>query len=153
VVRGKPNTKSHWGLISTPYNITELQQQTELVKQYRKQFTYSLPSLADQVLNQLLKGCQIAIYSTVLLASQNEKLTAENYCQKRKRVQMYIYIAKEGILTKAEAQVLIEKDENSCIEAVQGRQDKVQQYILPRYSLYKLLEYKALLYSRYQYIN
>jgi hypothetical protein len=42
---------------ATPHNITQLQQQTELVQQYLKRRTQSPPSPVDQALGQLLKGC------------------------------------------------------------------------------------------------
>ena len=95
----------------------------------------------------------MAMHSAVLLASQNEKLTAENHRQKRKRAQRRTYIAKGGVLTGAEAQVLIQRDENGCTEAVQGRQGKVQQRALPRCSLCGSLEHKAPICPRYQCIN
>jgi hypothetical protein len=93
------------------------------------------------------------MYSAVLLASQNEKLTIENYRQKRKRAQRRTYIAKGGVITGAEAQVLIQRDENSYTEAVQGRQGEVRQRALPRCSLCGSLEYKALICPGYQRIN
>jgi hypothetical protein len=135
------------------YNITQLQQQTELIQQYLKHRTQSPHSPIDQALGQLLKGCQIAIYNTVLLASQNKKLIAENYRQKQKRAKRRLYIAKEGILTRAEAQVLINNKQSSYIEAVQGEQAEMQQRALPRCSLYRSLEYKAPTCPGYQYTN
>src|ERR1700722_4181481 len=59
----------------------------------------SPPSLIDLALNQLVKGCQIAINSTVLLAEENRQLQAENERQKKKRAKVKLYIATGGVLT------------------------------------------------------
>ena len=62
----------------TPYNITGLQQQTALIRRYLKRRIYSPPSPIEQALSQLVKGCEMAMLSAVLLASENEKLRIEN---------------------------------------------------------------------------
>jgi hypothetical protein len=85
----------------------------------------------------------MAIYSTMILASQNERLVAENQRQKRKKAKKHIYIAKGGILIRAKAQVLIDNNENSRTDAIQDRQGEVRQRALPRCSLCRSLEYKA----------
>ena len=58
----------------TPHNIHELQHQTELIKSYIKRHTHTPPSPTEQALNQLVKGCELAMHSAVILASENEKL-------------------------------------------------------------------------------
>jgi hypothetical protein len=138
---------------ATPHNIIELQQQTELVKQYLKRHTQSPPSPAEQALGQLLKGCQMAMHSAVLLVSQNEQLTAENQRQKRKRAQRRTYIARGGVLTGAEAQVLINNGESSRGEALQERQGEARQRAPPRCSLCGSLEHKAPTCPGYQRLN
>ena len=59
-------------------------------------------SLIEQALGQLVKGCEMAMSSTVLLASKNKKLRAENQRQKRKRATKHKYIARGGVLSGAE---------------------------------------------------
>jgi hypothetical protein len=54
------------------------------------------------ILNQLVKGCEIVMLSTILLASENEQLHIENQCQKRKRVKKHSFIGREGVLSRAE---------------------------------------------------
>ena len=66
-----------------------------------------------------MKGCQIAMHNTVLLANQNEKLFTENQHQKQKQAQRCLYIAKEGVLTGNEAQNLIEIGKSSHMMAVE----------------------------------
>ena len=107
------------------HNITELQHQTELIKQYLKHYMQSPLSLIEQVLNQLVKGCEIAMNSTVLLASQNKKLFTENQHQKQKKAQRQSYIAKKGILSDTQAQSLIENRENSCTEVIEGVESRI----------------------------
>jgi len=62
----------------TPHNIAKLQKQTVLLKRYLQQRTHSLLSPTEQALGQLVKGCEMAMLSAVLLASENEKLRMEN---------------------------------------------------------------------------
>ena len=56
-------------------------------------------SLPNLVLNQLVKDCQIAINSAMLLAKENRQLQVENKRQKKKRAKKRLYIAIEGVLT------------------------------------------------------
>jgi hypothetical protein len=62
----------------TLHNITQLQAQTKLLKHYLRRRTQSPPSPSNRALAQLVKGCEIAMHSVVLLASENERLAAEN---------------------------------------------------------------------------
>ena len=73
---------------------------------------HSLPSPTEQALSQLVKGCEMAMLSAVLLASENKKLYMENQRQKRKRGKKCTYIARGGILLGAEGV--------SYTQAVQG---------------------------------
>jgi hypothetical protein len=95
----------------------------------------------------------MAMHSAVMLASQNERLTAENQRQKRKKAKRRMYIAKGGILIGAEAQVLIDNNENSRTDAVQDRQGEARQCAPPRCSLCGSLEHKAPICPRYQRID
>ncbi|TID24025.1 Transposase Tan1 [Venturia nashicola] len=79
-----PQPEAVW-VAETPHNITKLQHQTDLLKQYLKRRTQSPPSPTDQASNQPVKGFQIAMHSAVLLASENEKLRTESQRQKRKK--------------------------------------------------------------------
>jgi hypothetical protein len=127
----------------TPQNITQLQQQTDLLKQYLKRRTQSPPSPTDQALNQLVKGCQLVMHSAVLLTSENKRLQAENQRQIRKRAQKKSYLAKGGILTGAEAQSLIEQEQFSRTEAEVRDRGEVRQRAPPKCSLCQSLEHNA----------
>ena len=89
-----------------------------LLKKYIKRHIYSPPSPIDQALNQLVKGCELAMHGALLLTIENEKLRTENQRQKRKRAQKRSYLAKGGILTGAKAQYLIKTQQESRTEAV-----------------------------------
>ena len=65
-------------ILETPYNTTQLELQSKTIKDYIKCCTKSLPSPTNLVLNQLVKGCQMAMNSTILLAKENRQLHIEN---------------------------------------------------------------------------
>ena len=88
-----PQSNTFWAA-ETPHNVAELQQQTALLKRCLKRRTHSPLSPTEQALNQLVKGCEMAMSSAVLLASECEKLRAENQRQKRKRAKRRTYIAR-----------------------------------------------------------
>jgi hypothetical protein len=138
----RPPTASSWKA-ETPHNIIELQYQTELIKQYLKRRSRSPPSPTDRALNQLVKGCKIAMYSAILLASQNEHLLAENQYQKRKQEKKLLYIAKGGVLSGTEALSLMEKDDSSQNNGSADVQQKTQQRAPPKCSLCSSLEHNA----------
>ena len=96
-----PRSNASWAA-ETPHNITKLQQQTVLIRRYLKRRTHSPPSPTEQALGQLVKGCEIAMSSAVLLASENKRLYIENQRQKRKRAQRRTYIARRGVLLGVE---------------------------------------------------
>jgi hypothetical protein len=129
---------------ATPHTITELEQQVELVKQHlKRRRTQSPPSPSELALDQLVKGCQIAMHGAVVLAMQNKQLIAENHHQKRKRAKKRRYIARGGIYTRAEAQDLINQVDNSQEEAEIRGQEEARPRAPPRCSLYTSLEHKA----------
>jgi hypothetical protein len=127
----------------TPRNITQLEAQTKLLKQYLRRRTQSPPSPSDHALDQLVKGCAMAMHSAVLLSSENQRLATENARQKRKRAQKRSYIAKGGIFTAAEALELIQQATNEHIEHVEERPLEVKQRAPARCSLCGSLEHKA----------
>ena len=73
------------------------------------------PSSTDVVLQQLVKGCQLAMYSTTLLTEENRLLRAENARQKRKKAIKKTYIASRGILTASEGAKQVQNTENASV--------------------------------------
>jgi hypothetical protein len=112
----------------TPHNLTQLEHQVAAIRGYLEKRSKSPPTPTDQALNQLVKGCQIAIQGAALLAAENEKLRAANERQTQKRQLKRKYISQVTALTAAEAVKLIEQpkgapivvedevDEEPCIE-------------------------------------
>jgi hypothetical protein len=83
----------------TLYNTVELELQSKAIKDYLKHRTKSLPSPTELVLNQLVKGCEMAINSAILLAEENRQLQAINAKQVKKRAKQRTYIATSRTLT------------------------------------------------------
>src|SRR5450432_2354198 len=86
----------------TPHNTTQLELQSKAIKDYIKRRTKSPPSPTDLALNQLVKGCEMAMNSAVLLREEVRQLRAENERQKKKRAKRRSYIAIGGVLTVQE---------------------------------------------------
>jgi len=138
----RPPSNASW-VAKTPHNIAELQKQTVLLKQYLQRHTHSPPSPTEQALGQLVKGCEIAISSAVLLASENEKLCMENQRQKRKRAKKCTYIARGGVLLGAEGASRAQAAQGGAAEgAAEAAAERPQQ--APRKcSICKSLEHTA----------
>jgi hypothetical protein len=129
---------------ATPHNITQLEHQITLIKSLkRKRHTQSPPSLSEQALNQLVKGCQIVMHNAALITRQVDQLVKENKHQKQKRAQKHQYFAKGGIYTGQQAQELIVEVDNSQIEAEPSKASGARPRALPRCSLCTSLEHKA----------
>jgi hypothetical protein len=92
----------------TPHNIMQLEQQVQMIKGYLKRRSNSPPSPTDAALDQLVKGCQIAMNGAVLLTDENEKLRVANERQVKKRQIRRSYLSSEQTLTVDKAHQLIQ---------------------------------------------
>jgi len=99
-------TNDRWAP-ETPHNVHQLERQVTAIKGFIQRRSKSPPSPTDAALNQLVKGCELAMHSVVLLAAENEKLRAANERQKRKRQLKRRYISKESALSGADAAQLV----------------------------------------------
>jgi hypothetical protein len=61
----------HW-VPETPHNISELQHQNQAVQGLIRYRTQSPPSPTIQAINQLIKGCQMAMHEVVILSVETE---------------------------------------------------------------------------------
>ena len=86
----------------TPHNIQELELQAKAIGDFVQRRTAGSSSPTDRAIQQLVKGCQMAMHSAVLLADENKKLRAVNERQKKKRAIRRSYIATGGVLTVQE---------------------------------------------------
>jgi hypothetical protein len=94
------SSQASWAT-ATLYNIRQVKLQTEKIKKYLKRRTQSLPSLTKRALDQLVKGCQMAMHSAAILARENRELKTANTKQKRKREARRTYISQgEGLTVK-----------------------------------------------------
>jgi hypothetical protein len=84
-----------WSL-ETPHDTAQLALQANAIRRT------ALPTPTNRALNQLVKGCQLAMNSAVLLAEENRQLRQENKRQKQKRAKKRAFIATGGVLTVQE---------------------------------------------------
>jgi len=100
----------------TPHNIQELQRQTRFISGLHKPSIETSPSTMHQAINQVIKGCEIAIQNTAILKQEVEELRIANQRQTKKREAKRSYIAKGGVLTGEQAQQLIQEAEAEAIQ-------------------------------------
>lgn len=106
----------------TPHNMAELDLQTKAVKGLIRYRTQTPPSPTVHAINQLIKGCQMAMHNATLLAAENRKLRAANEKVRKKREKRKTYVGKGGSLTALEVQeaqrvvAIQEEVENPVVE-------------------------------------
>lgn len=127
----------------TPHNLEQLQQQTTLLQNLLKRRSHSPPSPTEQALRQLVKGCQMAMHSAVLLASENSKLRTANERQKAKRQTRRSYIANSGTLTVAKGAELVQREKEVINPAIEVRGAAPLQRAQPRCSKCNSSEHTA----------
>jgi len=86
----------------TPHNIAELQLQTKAIQQLIRYRTQSPPTPAVQAVNQLIKGCQMAMHNATILAAENRQLRAANARVQKKRAKKTVFVGRGGVLTGQE---------------------------------------------------
>lgn len=87
----------------TPQNLLQLQKQASSIKALIKRRSQSPPTPTDRALNQLIKGCELAMNSAIFLAHENSTLRAENEKKKQKRAQTNRWISNQGGISVEEA--------------------------------------------------
>ena len=100
-------TYEHW-VPETPHNIHQLEQQVVAIKGFIQRRSKSPPTPTDTAINQLVKGCGMAMNSVVLLAAENERLRTANERQQRKRQLKRRYISKKNALSAVEGGRLLQ---------------------------------------------
>lgn len=92
----------------TPANVHNIYKQAPTIKAFLKQRSKSPPSPSHAALNQLIKGCQMAMERGIFLEDENHKLRAANLAQRQKRARVHRWIAHDDGLSVREAQELEE---------------------------------------------
>lgn len=85
-------------------NVDELLKQASSLKAFLKRRSNSPPSPSQAALNQLIKGCQIAMQNGILLEQENKQLRAANATQRQKRARRSRWITYDEGLSVQEAQ-------------------------------------------------
>jgi len=97
--------------LTTPLNVVQLQRRATTIKRLLKQRSASPPTPTDMALNKLVKGCEMAMQSAVLLTSENQKLRAANQREAKRKGSSKKQLSKGGTLTRAEAEELLAEPE------------------------------------------
>jgi hypothetical protein len=98
---------SNWAP-ETPQNIIGLHRQSDTIKAMLKRRTKSPPTPTKQALDQLIKGCQLAMHSAVILARENQELRAANEKQIKNRKKSKKQLPHTGSLTIEEGAQLLQ---------------------------------------------
>jgi hypothetical protein len=112
-----PGSRSTDSIPKTPYNLEQLKKQESTLKKLLRERTYSPPTPTKAALDQLIKGCEMAMNNAILLAKENRDLRAahEKQLQNRKRSRRQIEAA-EGFSIQ-EGQEFIQQ-RNQAAEAI-----------------------------------
>ena len=102
--------ESSW-TAETPKTAKDLRKQSMMIEQMWKERTKSPPSPEQSAFNQVVKACNIAMQSTLLLQQKNNELRARHNQYKRHRDTGRTYIQNGGILTAEEAQRCIQESQ------------------------------------------
>jgi hypothetical protein len=107
----RPGSQSSHFTPKTPATVAELLKQASSIKAFLKQRSNSPPTPSKTALNQLIKGCQIAMQNGILLEQENRDLRAANAVVKQKRARVNRHIAYHAGVSVQEAQELIRSTE------------------------------------------
>ncbi|KAK5787481.1 hypothetical protein VI817_009978 [Penicillium citrinum] len=92
----------------TPHNTKQLRRQASSVKTLLKYRSQSPSTPTKAAIDQLIKGCHMAMHSAVLLAEENRALCAANARKKQKRSRSKRQIPHDTALNTIEARALIQ---------------------------------------------
>lgn len=103
----------------TPANVDELLKQASSIKEFLKQRSNSPPSPSHAALNQLIKGCQIAMQEGILMEQEIKGLRTALATQKQKQARASRWISHDQGLSVREA-VELEEAHNAFFQAIPG---------------------------------
>ncbi|RFU25453.1 hypothetical protein B7463_g10893, partial [Scytalidium lignicola] len=102
------NSGVRW-IPETPHNPIQLQLQSQTIHRLLKEQN-SPPTPTKTALNQLVKGCELAMHNAVFLAKEIEELKAINASMQRKLRRSRKQLIYTGSLTRQEAQELAQSN-------------------------------------------
>ena len=134
-----PTPSVSWGSESshnftpkTPFTEKQLRWQASSIKALLCTRSQSPPSPSDRALNQLVKGCQLAMHNSILLAKENNELRAANEKKKQKCTQSKRQIPHEGGLSASEALELVGAPIEALIAPAPPQQGQPLPHLQPR---------------------
>lgn len=98
----RPSSRSSVFTPKTPYTAKQLAKQASLIKRLLRQRSTTPGSPTNRVLDQLIKGCHLALQSGILLAEENRVLRKFNEKKRQKRTRSNRQIERQEGLTVAE---------------------------------------------------
>ena len=108
-----PGSRSTNSDPKTPCNPKQLGKQATIIKNLLRKHTNSPPTPSKAALNQLIKGCEMAMNNAILLAHENQDLKASHEKHLQKRKQSRRQIATEEGLSIQEGQDIIQSRNQS----------------------------------------
>ena len=108
----------------TPINPRQLLRQASSIKSGLKQCSNSPSSPIKTALEQVFKGCEIAMHNAAFLARQNEQLRAANQKQRIKRQASTRQVAYQYSLDASEAAGLVAELSEASASTPQGAADR-----------------------------
>jgi hypothetical protein len=136
------SSQASWAT-ATPHNIRQVELQTEKIKGYIRHRTQGSSSPTNQALNQLVKGCQMAMQSAALLAAENKELRAANEKQKRKQGRGRTYIGQEDALTIKKGMNRVRMMNEGGREMVEDSERQPRKRAAPRCSVCNIIGHTA----------
>jgi len=121
-----PGSQSTNSAPKTPHNLRQLEKQASTIKKLLRQRTQSPPSPTKSALNQLVKGCEMAMNSAIILTKENRDLRAAHEKQARKKKRSKRRITHTGGLSIQEGIELMQQR-----NGVQEAQDTIQTETTP----------------------
>jgi len=121
-----PGSQSTNSAPKTPHSLRQLKNQASTIKKLLRQRTRNPPSPTKSALNQLVKGCEMAINSAIILTKENRDLRAAHEKQAQKKKPSKRQITHTGGLSIQEGIELMQQR-----NGVQEAQDTIQTETTP----------------------
>ena len=133
---------SQW-VLKIPHNIRQLERQITVIKRYLQRRTTSPPSPIKQVLDQLIKGCEMAMHNAIFLANENVALRAANQKKRQKQTKKVLSVSQGGALTVQEGRDRTLNAQNEVIAIEAKVNSRVKTRAPPRCSICRSYEHTA----------
>jgi hypothetical protein len=116
----------------TPFTEKQLRRQASSIKALLRLRSQSPPSLSNRAINQLIKGCELALQNAIILAKENSELRAANEKQKQKRTRSTRQIAHEGDLSVQQVRELRAEPFEAQVARIDRYREQVSEGLQPR---------------------